>query len=220
MERARWKTIPVVGVVAVVVAATGGAMVASAGHDADTIHACVRGSGNVRIVDDATDCRANEDPTEWSRTGPAGPAGSDAAVSADWYRGGVSNTRTIVGGVLSPTVVETATVEPGASLLWARVNLVVEDDDITGDPPTVQCQLVVGTDILDGGSLEAGPEPSGEARGSLTLVGAVDLAAPDSAALQCSTTGLGTARANQPSLLVQSVGSVSISDAWQGAPEP
>jgi hypothetical protein len=40
------------------------------------LNACVNpGNGNVRIVDVATDCHANEVPVQWNITGPAGPPG-------------------------------------------------------------------------------------------------------------------------------------------------
>jgi hypothetical protein len=44
--------------------------------DADgVIHACVhRGNGNVRIVEQESDCRPHEEPTSWPQQGPPGPS--------------------------------------------------------------------------------------------------------------------------------------------------
>jgi hypothetical protein len=41
----------------------------------DTIEACVKSNGEVRIVDGAGDCKDNETPLSWNITGPVGPVG-------------------------------------------------------------------------------------------------------------------------------------------------
>lgn len=51
---------------------------ASASHDTNVIHGCVGANGNLRVVEDAADCRQNETSLDWSMTGPAGPPGTAA----------------------------------------------------------------------------------------------------------------------------------------------
>jgi hypothetical protein len=41
----------------------------------DTIEACVKSNGEVRIVDTAAECKDNETPLSWNVTGPTGPQG-------------------------------------------------------------------------------------------------------------------------------------------------
>jgi hypothetical protein len=71
-------------------AVSGGVLVggvATAGHDDNTVHACVnnRAGGTVRIVNGPTDCREPEVPVSWNITGPtgvqgpAGPTGDDGS---------------------------------------------------------------------------------------------------------------------------------------------
>ena len=64
-----------VGAVAIAALAADG--IATATHDANTVHACKsQSNGAVRIVDSPEDCRKSEDPLSWNRQGPAGPAGA------------------------------------------------------------------------------------------------------------------------------------------------
>ena len=49
----------------------GGAVWAT--DDPDTIHACVKQGGQIRIVDDPADCRGNESALHWGTLGPQGP---------------------------------------------------------------------------------------------------------------------------------------------------
>jgi hypothetical protein len=44
---------------------------AQAGND-NTIHACVKGNGQLRIVQEGTSCRARETPLTWNIQGPSG----------------------------------------------------------------------------------------------------------------------------------------------------
>ena len=62
---------------AIVTGAAFGATKALASHDVNTLHACAnKQTGSLRLVGVASDCRENETPVEYSRQGPAGPAGS------------------------------------------------------------------------------------------------------------------------------------------------
>ena len=61
----------------------GGVAVASALHDGDTIHGCVKSNGQLRIVDQPSDCGSNETNLDWSQTGPAGPAGPPGPGGGD-----------------------------------------------------------------------------------------------------------------------------------------
>jgi hypothetical protein len=47
--------------------------------EAETIHACVRATGSLRIVASPADCRDLESPLSWNVQGPAGPAGPPGA---------------------------------------------------------------------------------------------------------------------------------------------
>lgn len=44
--------------------------------DANSIHACVKRDGSVRITKPSANCKARENPRHWSMQGPPGPAGS------------------------------------------------------------------------------------------------------------------------------------------------
>jgi hypothetical protein len=48
----------------------------------NTIHACVKDNGDVRIVSAATDCRTPEHAISWNIVGPTGPAGPTGAQGA------------------------------------------------------------------------------------------------------------------------------------------
>jgi type VI secretion system secreted protein Hcp len=70
------------GLVAVLVLAAGGAATFAWAQTSDTttINACVANEGgNVRIVKAGTNCRRNETATSWNTTGPVGPAGPAGA---------------------------------------------------------------------------------------------------------------------------------------------
>lgn len=55
------------------------------------LHACANATnGNLRLVEDATGCRRNEQPVAWSVTGPPGPPGANGVDGKD----GVSPTVT------------------------------------------------------------------------------------------------------------------------------
>lgn len=223
------RTSTVVGACALVATVgIGGFTMVRATHDTGTIHACVKDSGKVRIVADATECAAGETPVTWNEIGPVGPPGpigqpgppgptgppgSDSTVAADWYRSEATSfvVVDIVGGVIAPTLVASASVDPGASLVWGRVN-------VTGEPSTgsalgVQCQLRLDgavPDILDGVRIEGGESADGEFRDGIALMGAVDVAAPASVSIYCSKDSAGSATALQPSIVVLDVGSVDV----------
>ncbi|HEX6207510.1 MAG TPA: hypothetical protein VF058_04040 [Actinomycetota bacterium] len=77
----------------VAAAALGAALfggVAAATHDPDTIHACVhKQTGQVRVVDDASDCKPQETPLEWNVEGPAGPQGPEGPPGPQGEPGGL-----------------------------------------------------------------------------------------------------------------------------------
>jgi hypothetical protein len=50
--------------------------------DGDVIVGCyLNGTGQLRIVDDASECRRSETPISWNQTGPAGPPGPPGPVA-------------------------------------------------------------------------------------------------------------------------------------------
>jgi hypothetical protein len=60
-----------------VVAATVGTSVAFAtGGDGETIHACVKPSGDLRLVEEPGDCKKKEHLVSWNTAGPPGPPGA------------------------------------------------------------------------------------------------------------------------------------------------
>jgi hypothetical protein len=63
-----------VAIVALVIAA-GGVAFATIPDSAGTIHGCyLGGSGNLRVVGSAADCRSNETPISWNQEGRPGPS--------------------------------------------------------------------------------------------------------------------------------------------------
>jgi hypothetical protein len=74
----RGRVLAAVGIGALVAGiVVGGVAVAETGQ-ADTIQACVKRNGTIRIVDSTDDCRRNWTPLEWNVSGlegPVGPAG-------------------------------------------------------------------------------------------------------------------------------------------------
>lgn len=61
-----------------------GVIVTQAMTPATDVVACVKNvSGEVRIVEDAVDCKSNEMPLTWSIVGPQGPQGATGATGAD-----------------------------------------------------------------------------------------------------------------------------------------
>lgn len=70
----------VVALLALIVALGGVAVAAIPGSDG-TIRACYqKGNGNLRVVDSSGDCRPNEAPLEWNRTGERGATGATGAT--------------------------------------------------------------------------------------------------------------------------------------------
>ncbi len=54
----------------------GGAMVSTLqASDGSSVHGCVNPGGQIRIVNDPSECKKQETNLDWSITGPAGPAG-------------------------------------------------------------------------------------------------------------------------------------------------
>ncbi len=217
----RWKRATViVGASALATAVgIGGVAFVRAAHESGAIHACVKDSGKVRIVAGAGECAASESPLAWNQAGPAGPAGaegpagSDASVTADWHRSEATSfvVVPITGGVSSPTLVASAPIDAGSSLVWGRVNVSATPD--SGSAVGVQCQLRLGgaaPDILDGVRIEVGESADGELRDGLALMGAVDVTGPASVSIHCSKDATGSATALQPSIVVLDVGSVDV----------
>ena len=60
-----------------------GVTVAFAGHDANTIHACVDARGKIRIVSGSDDCKARETSLDWNKVGPQGLPGVTSFYTRD-----------------------------------------------------------------------------------------------------------------------------------------
>jgi hypothetical protein len=72
----------VVALLALIVALGGVAAAAIPGSDG-TIRACYqKGNGNLRVVDSSGDCRPNEAPLDWNRTGERGATGATGATGS------------------------------------------------------------------------------------------------------------------------------------------
>jgi len=88
MVRIPKKSILIMAVSAVLVALgvlTGMGVAVLAQNGDDTIHGCVGGNGNLRVIDDADTCKKNETALNWNKEGPPGPEPD----SIDW--GNVTN---------------------------------------------------------------------------------------------------------------------------------
>lgn len=86
--------------------------------EASQIHACVKENpeGNVRIVGDPSDCRANERSLSWNLQGPPGPPGSGATVhyaeqTADVTAQGVANWVDVTGAEVTFSTAGSATLD-------------------------------------------------------------------------------------------------------------
>jgi hypothetical protein len=67
----------------VVTVSLGGGM-ALADHDTNTIHACAKtGTGTLRVVASADECKSNETPVQWTVEGPQGPQGPQGPVGPE-----------------------------------------------------------------------------------------------------------------------------------------
>jgi hypothetical protein len=78
--------------------------------DGDVIVGCyLNGTGQLRIVDDASECRRSETPISWNQTGPAGPPGPPGPVSVGHVSAdallGAGETDSAVASCPSPTIV-------------------------------------------------------------------------------------------------------------------
>jgi len=73
------------------------ALAASGASTTQTINACVRANGEVRLVSAAANCRRDETALSWNTVGPAGPQGAQGIAGRDGQTGpqgpaGVSGT--------------------------------------------------------------------------------------------------------------------------------
>jgi hypothetical protein len=108
---------------AALVVAIGGVAFATIPDSQGTIHGCYqKGSGSLRVVESAGDCRTSESAIQWNQEGPPGPPGSSGgqAVAFDEEPGEVttqSNTPVDLGG---PSVTVTVPAS-GLIAVFARV---------------------------------------------------------------------------------------------------
>jgi hypothetical protein len=99
----------------------------------DTIEACVKDNGDVRIVDTAGDCKDSEVPLSWNVTGQVGPPGPEGPEGPPGPSGGLSGYQ---------VVVTSAGIEPGgASFLEAACP---EGKIVTGGGFDVSLELRAG----------------------------------------------------------------------------
>jgi hypothetical protein len=74
-SRARRSRTFVAAALASAVVTVGGIAMAAIPDATGVFHACVANTGNVRIVESSSDCRANETAVNWNQAGPMGPQG-------------------------------------------------------------------------------------------------------------------------------------------------
>jgi type VI secretion system secreted protein Hcp len=144
------------------------------GSDATQIHACVKDSGDVRIVSSAAACKKNENAIDWSVTGPAGPQGlqgpkGDKGDKGDPGSAGVppgdqpnnlNATLTLNGitqtiplqsfswGAENPTTIGSATGGAGAGKIkFNEIHVRFAENAVT---PTLLLRLATGQHFSDG----------------------------------------------------------------------
>jgi hypothetical protein len=98
--------------VGVVVATVGTSVAFATGGDGDTIYACVKDNGDLRLVDDPTDCKKKERLVSWNTVGPPGPPGPPGEDGAPGEAGppGLTNIAPVysrIGSTPEPTPPDT-----------------------------------------------------------------------------------------------------------------
>jgi hypothetical protein len=73
MRRTRWSVALIAFGLGAIAATIGTSVSLATGNNETTIHACVKPSGDLRLVDDPTDCKKREHIVSWNTTGPPGP---------------------------------------------------------------------------------------------------------------------------------------------------
>jgi len=138
------------------------------GSDTTTIHACVKDSGDVRIVAAASACKSNESALDWNVTGPVGPQGPQgpkgdqgpAGVSPADQPNNLDATLTLSGitqtipvksfswAAENPTTIGSATGGAGAGKVqFDEIVVTIAENEVA---PTLFHDLAAGQHFSDG----------------------------------------------------------------------
>lgn len=170
------------------IVALGGVAYATIPDSGGTIHGCFgNANGNLRVVESARDCRANESALEWNRQGPPGPPGGLTTASAEEKPEVSTASRSFVdlgGPTVNATVPPSGLVaavvraeihgtfrpaDPGdtfPAILGGCIGLFVDSQPFSGLPEVAQVNDLVcergasfNKDFIDWFTFEASPGP-------------------------------------------------------------
>ena len=171
---------------ALVLASVGGVAWATIPDSSGVIHGCYqKDNGQLRVIDpssskdkNASSCRKEETPLDWSQTGPQGPAGPQGPVGpSDGYVARPADATL----TLTPATIGTLTLPAGSYVIGATARAV--DTNLQG---TVVCDLT-STDTSTETQSTMGTFGDINHRASLAMSDATTLATGGTVTLSCYT---------------------------------